>query len=90
MRRWMNGHAWQSRPRWGAATAGLADWPMFWPGLILLLMGTLVLVEPGILVVLIAAAMIALGTSRLVSGWRARRAWRCLDSTFWRGFTRYP
>lgn len=89
MRRWTDSGLWRSPYRWGGA-AGVVEWPMFLPGLVLVLLGAAVLIEPRILIGLVAMAMIGLGAAMLVNGWRARRAWRCFDATFWRGFTRYP
>ena len=61
---------------------------MFRPGVVLVLLGMLVLVAPRVLAVLVAASLIGLGGSMLASGWRVRRAWRCMDASFWREFTR--
>lgn len=89
MRRWTDDGRFGAVGRRSSAS-GLAEWPMFWPGIVLVLLGTLVLIEPRVFVALVAAVMIVLGASMLVTGWRARRAWRCLDASFWRSFTRYP
>ncbi len=77
------GHGWFSRM---GSPAGQGQWPLFWPGIVLILFGILILLEPFVLVALIAGAFIGLGAFLLIGGWRARRAWTQFESFFVRWF----
>jgi len=51
-----------------------------WIGLFFILMGFLILVQPQILVAMIAGAFIAAGVTMMMISWRLRKVYRDLDN----------